>query len=165
MKLLNYKTLPLPFHIFGLSVGFALVFMRIGVFYWNYQPHYLSSKATLSLNDKVIDLEVAREPDELVHGLKFRRQIAPNHGMLFVNPRPSTVELWMKDTYVPLDLIFLHNGSIKNIITNVPPCQQSKCPIYSSGGVVDQVVEIGANQASLLGLKVEEQVKIVENSH
>ena len=152
------------FHAFGFLVGFTPVLMQIGIAYWNHQPHYLTEKATLTFNHKTIDLEVARSPEQLVYGLKFRKSMPSLHGMLFVNPRPSIVQLWMRNTYIPLDLVFLKGGVVESIISNVPPCQQSKCPIYSSGDVVDQVVEIGANRASLLGLSYGSFVKIVEKS-
>lgn len=153
------------FHVFGLGVGLTPVLMQFALFYWNHKPHYLQEKATLTFNDKTINLEVARKPEQLVYGLKFRKSMPSLHGMLFVNPRPSIVQLWMKDTYIPLDLVFLKGGVVESIISNVPPCQQSKCTIYSSGGVVDQVVEIGANQASLLGLNYGSLVKIVDRNH
>ena len=169
MKLLNNKNTNCTkkcsgkaFDLVALFIGLVPIIMQISLFDWNHRPHYLKSRATLNSNDKVINLEVAREPDELTYGLKFRHQIPQNQGMLFVNSRPSIVQIWMKDVYIPLDMVFLKDGVIKKILTNVPPCQQSNCPVYSSSTAVDQVIEIKAWETGVLGLKPGEQLEIVD---
>ena len=107
-----------------------------------------------------IGLEVARTPEQQAVGLMNRTTLANDRGMLFPFEPPQSVKFWMKDTLIPLDMIFLRDGVVKAIAANAPPCTTDPCSIYGSGTPVNQVIELRGGRAAELGLKVGERVKI-----
>ncbi|MBE9113297.1 DUF192 domain-containing protein [Nodosilinea sp. LEGE 07298] len=97
-------------------------------------------------------------------GLKERSSLPVNRGMLFtVNP-DQEVQLWMSGVRFPLDMVFLRNERVSVVLSNVPPCttSPSDCPIYTSGGIVDSVIELAAGTADSLSLAEGSTIKILE---
>jgi uncharacterized membrane protein (UPF0127 family) len=80
--------------------------------------------------------------------------------MLFAFVPPQRVSFWMKNTLIPLDMVFLREGQVKAITANVPPCRTEPCPSYPSGVAIDQVIELRGGRAAELGLKVGDRVNI-----
>jgi len=109
--------------------------------------------AELVLGETVIELEVARTPEEQAQGLMFRSQLPPDRGMLFDFDSPRVARFWMKNTLIPLDMIFLRQGEIKAVLPKIPPCDLDPCPVYGPWEEVDQVLELGAGEAARLGLE------------
>jgi len=110
---------------------------------------------------EVIQLEVARTPEEQSLGLMYRKSLPANRGMLFLFSPPRPVSFWMKNTIIPLDMIFLQNGVVKHIASNVPPCTEEPCPTYGQPNlVIDQVIELRGGRAAELGIKVGQKVEI-----
>ena len=67
-------------------------------------------------------VEVAKTPEEQGRGLMYRREMAPNAGMLFVYPSGGRVTMWMKNTYIPLDMVFIGaDGRITHIVERTVP--------------------------------------------
>ncbi|MGE0726265.1 MAG: DUF192 domain-containing protein, partial [Alphaproteobacteria bacterium] len=67
-------------------------------------------------------VELAFTDAQQMQGLMFRRSLAPDRGMLFVYQADAPLAMWMKNTYIPLDMLFMRaDGRISNIIENVPP--------------------------------------------
>jgi uncharacterized protein len=119
------------------------------------RPQTLPNTKQLKIGNRTILLEEANSQQEQAIGLMHRRNMPINHGMLF-NFEPATpAQFWMKNTLIPLDIIFIHKGEIKNIQSNVPPCQADPCPSYGPDNTVliDQVLELNGGQAKVLGLK------------
>lgn len=116
--------------------------------------------AKVQINNVEILLEVAKTPEDQAQGLMFRTELAGDRGMLFIFDEPRVARFWMKNTLIPLDMIFLRDGRIKRIIANVPPCQADPCPVYGPLTDVDQVLELKAGQAAALGLAVDQPLKI-----
>lgn len=122
------------------------------------QTMAISAKAIIAGQE--IQLEVARTPSEQAMGLMYRKSLPKNRGMLFPFNPPQPVNFWMKNTLIPLDMVFLHKGVVKAIATNVPPCTSDPCPTYGPGTTIDQVIELRGGRASELGLKVGDRVTI-----
>ena len=98
-----------------------------------------------------ITVEIAATPQEQAKGLMFRTEIAPNKGMLFPFPTPKQASFWMKNTYIPLDIIFVQSdGVVESIAANAEPT--SLKPVLSKGKV-GYVLELGGGRAVELGLK------------
>lgn len=116
--------------------------------------------AEAQMADQRILLEVARTPQEQQMGLMYRTSLDPNRGMLFSFDPPRPVSFWMKNVNIHLDMVFLRNGEVKAIASNVPPCTTNPCPTYGPELVIDQVIELQGGRASQLGLKVGDQVQI-----
>jgi uncharacterized membrane protein (UPF0127 family) len=106
-------------------------------------------------------LEVAKTPETKAQGLMFRTELPGDRGMLFHFEEPRIARFWMKNTLIPLDMIFLRQGQIKRIIVNVPPCKEDPCPLYGPLTEVDQVLELKAGQAEALGLSVNQTLEII----
>lgn len=117
--------------------------------------------ASFKAANQEIKLEVAKTPDEQEMGLMYRTSLADDRGMLFSFSPPRPTQFWMKNTLIPLDMLFLHKGVIRSISANVPPCQADPCPTYGPiNEAVDQVIELRAGRAAELKLKVGDRITI-----
>lgn len=125
----------------------------------------LPLSAQLKIADQVIQLEVARTAEQQEMGLMYRTALAPDRGMAFPFDSPRRVGFWMKNTLIPLDLVFLLKAKVQSISSNVPPCKADPCPIYGSNALVDQVIELRAGRATELGLKQGDRVSVQSVSH
>src|SRR5689334_6938780 len=68
------------------------------------------------------DIELAETPAQMAQGLMFREQLAPDAGMLFVLPAVQSMSMWMKNTLIPLDMVFIAtDGRITNIHQRAVP--------------------------------------------
>jgi uncharacterized protein len=118
----------------------------------------ITAKATYK--DQVIQLEVAKTPDQQETGLMNRPPLPDDRGMLFPFEPPRPVVFWMKNTPSPLDMVFLLNGEVKAIAANAEPCTADPCATYGSGTAVNQVIELRSGRAAELGLAVGDRVTI-----
>ncbi len=83
--------------------------------------------------------------------------MAANHGMLFEFDREAPVWFWMKNTYIPLDLIFIApSGVVTHIVANAEPLSERVIP---SGGACIAVLELNGGAAASIGLKVGDKVR------
>jgi uncharacterized protein len=107
-------------------------------------------------------LEVARTAQEQSTGLMYRKSLAANRGMLFVFSPARPASFWMKNTLIPLDMVFMSSGVVKYISANVPPCKVADCPGYGpqSQIPIDNVIELRAGRAAELKIKVGDRLKI-----
>jgi uncharacterized membrane protein (UPF0127 family) len=97
------------------------------------------------------EVELAAEPEERRVGLMHRKEMAPNHGMLFDFGRAQPVAMWMRNTYIPLDMLFIdESGEIVNIARDAVPHSEA---IVSSAGPVRFVLEVPAGTSRLLGIE------------
>lgn len=126
-------------------------------------PQSLPLIANIKVRDQVVLLEVARTQQQQDTGLMFRTDLPPDRGMVFPVEPARPVSLWMKDTLIPLDMVFLRNATIVKIDANVPPCVADPCVNYTSPGEVDQVIELPAGRAADLSLEVGQQLLVNSN--
>ena len=121
----------------------------------------LAITAQATIGGKVIQLEVAKTPQEQEVGLMGRTSLADDRGMLFVFSPARPMQFWMKNTLINLDMVFIYKGVVKSIAVNVPPCTSDSCSTYgSTRDVIDQVVELRGGRSTDLGLKVGDRVPI-----
>ncbi len=146
--------------VVGPIAGFTAALSPLPLYFWNRQPHYLPIGATFTSNNQTVQLELADDRKEYAHGLKFRDSIPQNRGMLFVLNKPEKVKLWMKDTHVPLDMIFLQDRVIKSVVEAAPPCKIKTCPNYDSVYPVNQIIELPAGSTKTLDLKVGKRLQL-----
>lgn len=96
-------------------------------------------------------VEIAETPSTWRQGLQNRRQLAADAGMLFDYHQPRIVSMWMKDTLISLDMIFIdERGIVTNVAENTEP--QSLATISSDGPVL-AVLEVNAGTAARIGLR------------
>lgn len=116
--------------------------------------------AKAKMGGETIELEVAKTPEQQEMGLMYRSFLPNNRGMLFEFGAPRYTRFWMKNTLVPLDIIFLKGKEVKAIIANVPPCTSDPCKSYGPSVEIDRVIEIAGGRAAELGLKVGDRIAI-----
>jgi uncharacterized protein len=98
----------------------------------------------------VFAIEMAVTDEERARGLMFRRELPEGQGMLFDFKRDQDVSMWMENTYVSLDMIFIRaDGRIARIAENTEPLSRK---IISSGGQVRAVLEVVAGTAKKMGI-------------
>lgn len=124
------------------------------------QGQSLPISAQVNIGNQLIQLEVARTPQQQAIGLMYRTALADNRGMLFPVDPPRPVSFWMKHCLINLDMIFLRDGKVQAIAANVPPCKADPCPVYGPNLPVDQVLELRGGRAKELGLKVGDRLLI-----
>jgi len=99
---------------------------------------------------QVFSVEVMRTPDERSKGLMFRRELPDGRGMLFDFSPEQNVSMWMKNTYISLDMIFIRaDGRILRIAENTTPESETIIP---AGGPVRGVLEVIAGTAKKYGI-------------
>jgi uncharacterized membrane protein (UPF0127 family) len=102
-------------------------------------------------------VEVADDPNERALGLMYRSELAPDAGMIFDFEEPRDVSMWMKNTYIPLDMLFIRaDGTIARIAENAEPHSLDAIP---SGEPVLAVLEVAGGTAERLGIKAGDRVE------
>ena len=104
----------------------------------------------------VFAVEIADTEALRAKGLMFRKELPDGQGMLFDFQREQEVSFWMKNTYIPLDMIFIRrDGRILRIAENTEPLSER---IINSGGPVRGVLEVVAGTAKKLGIAAGDRV-------
>ena len=97
------------------------------------------------------NVEVARTPSQQEAGLMFRRSLPKDQGMLFIYPYQSIVKMWMKNTFIPLDMVFINSeGIVKKIVERTVPLSLN---VISSEEKVIAVLELNGGTSNRIGLK------------
>lgn len=115
---------------------------------------------TFPSSGSTLQLEIAQSNRDRATGLMYRRSLPRNAGMLFPLPHPYIPKIWMKHVNFPLDIIFINQGKIESIVHNAPPCQSSRCPVYSPAVPIDTVLELPNGRAEELKLTVGSKVAL-----
>ncbi|HSL20055.1 MAG TPA: DUF192 domain-containing protein [Vicinamibacterales bacterium] len=102
-----------------------------------------------------VTVEIADTDAKRQRGLMFRERMAPGDGMIFLFDEPGNYPFWMKNTLIPLDMIWLDKDArIVWIAESVPPCKADPCPSYDHKGQALYVVEVVSGFAKQHKLKV-----------
>ncbi|MFL6753764.1 MAG: DUF192 domain-containing protein [Sphingomicrobium sp.] len=102
-------------------------------------------------------VEVAATAEQQERGLMFRNSLAPDRGMIFPYDPPQDVAFWMKNTLIPLDMVFIRaDGTIARIAANTTP--QSLDPV-PSGEPIAAVLEIRGGRSAELGVREGDRVE------
>jgi uncharacterized membrane protein (UPF0127 family) len=104
----------------------------------------------------VFTVEMAKTDEERQKGLMFRKELPEGRGMLFDFKPDQPVSMWMRNTYIPLDMLFINgDGTIRRIAENTEPLSEKTIP---SGGPVRAVLELIGGTAKKLGIKAGDKV-------
>lgn len=109
-----------------------------------------------SAGPRVFQIEVALTAEQRQTGLMYRRSMPDDHGMLFDFDRPQEISMWMQNTYVSLDMVFVSaDGRVTRIAERTEPLSTRIIP---SEGPARYVVELVAGAAERIGLKPGDRV-------
>jgi len=104
-----------------------------------------------------LDIEIAATPEKQALGLMYRTSLADTKGMLFPHKEPTELTMWMRNTYIPLDMVFIRaDGTVHRIEARTEPFSER---IIASEGPVSAVLEIAGGAAERMGLKPGDRVR------
>ena len=117
-------------------------------------------KSSLEIETKTgthkFTVEMAVSDRQQAQGLMFRRSMAPNAGMLFDYKRPTRITMWMKNTYIPLDMLYIdRQGTIVGYHERAVP---GSLEVITSKNPVNAVLEVNSGTVSRLGIAVGDKV-------
>jgi uncharacterized membrane protein (UPF0127 family) len=105
----------------------------------------------------VFRVELADTPAERAKGLMHRKSMPQDQGMLFVFDMESPVAMWMKNTYIPLDMVFVsRHGRVTGVAADTVPMTET---VISSNGPAYGVIELNAGVAAQIGLMAGDEVR------
>ncbi len=118
--------------------------------------------ADVSLPDRTtIRAEIAATEPERERGLMFRESLPQNAGMLFVFDEPGLHAFWMKNTLIPLDMLWLDTGGrIVSIAESAQPCKTPECPTYPPHAQASYVLEVNSGFTKKHQLRVGDTLAI-----
>ena len=130
----------------------------LSIIYLFYSTKLMAKEIFVITPEKQISysVEVADTPTLQRQGLMYRTNMPPNQGMLFVFDQSKPVSMWMKNTYIPLDMLFVdQEGIIRHIHKNAKPLDKTviTCPIP-----VKYVIEINAGQVQKNQIQVKNKI-------
>jgi len=106
------------------------------------------------LNGQRFTVELAETTEKQALGLMFRDSLAADRGMLFLFPSESRRSFWMKNTRIPLDILYFDSDlALVSIAADARPCRSARCPTYPSEGAAQYVLELNAGKAAELGVR------------
>ena len=109
----------------------------------------------------VYRVELALTPEDQAQGLMYRENLPPLSGMLFVFDAPAPHHFWMKNTMIPLDMIWMDQaGKVIFVSADTPPCKADPCPTYGPDSPAKQVLEIAGGKAKDEKVSVGSTLKI-----
>ena len=112
-----------------------------------------SGDPSVELGGKRFDVEIVETREKQALGLMFRDSMPADRGMLFIFPNEAPRSFWMKNTRIPLDIMYFDkNLKLVSISADTPPCRVSRCPSYPSIKPAKYVLELNAGIASELGV-------------
>jgi uncharacterized membrane protein (UPF0127 family) len=108
----------------------------------------------------VVSIEIADDEETRAQGLMYRNQLASDAGMLFFFAREDEYPFWMKNTLIPLDMIWIDKDlRIAHVKHDVPPCHVPDCPSYPPNAKAKYVLELAGGEAAKHGLKVGDSLR------
>jgi uncharacterized membrane protein (UPF0127 family) len=114
----------------------------------------------MSIGGESFNLEIAYRPEDQEAGLMNRKSMADDHGMIFVFPAERNLTFWMKNTLMPLDIVYLDRGGRVVSVKHMKPLDESAVP---SDGPAMYAIELNAGAAARAGVKAGDVVKVPDD--
>jgi len=120
-----------------------------------------SGGPSVELGGNRFSVEIADTQETQQLGLMFRDSMPADHGMLFIFPNEAPRSFWMKNTRIPLDIMYFDKElKLVSLSADTPPCKVSRCPSYPSIAPAKYVLELNAGSAAALGIAVGDKLKL-----
>ncbi|MFT6072721.1 MAG: uncharacterized membrane protein (UPF0127 family) [Alphaproteobacteria bacterium] len=129
---------------------------RADIQYQAILPTKQSAKQPAKQGEHKIKLEIARTEQQKMQGLMHRKTLAPNTGMIFLYNKPTIVGIWMKNTYIPLDIIFI---DCHNKIVDVVTRQPHTTDVSYAPTEICKIIEVNAGLNEKIGLQRNTKVR------
>ena len=134
----------------GVMIGFVALILGLSAKAGDFERISL----TVAGGDLLVELAISQE--QRARGLMFRRSLAPDHGMLFDFQGAPRLAMWMKNTFIPLDMVFItHEGVIDHIVERTVP---QSLEVIAPPRVTRFVLEVNGGTADRLDWKVGDEV-------
>ena len=144
--------------------GILLFIIATVIFFWGVQHN---SSSSVCIDKKCFSVELAKTPAERERGLMQRKELDKNKGMLFIFNTDGIYSFWMKDTLIPLDMIWINSDNkIIYIAQGVQPClparagETSACPLITPLAKAKYVLEVNAGISNAEGFKIGDEAKL-----
>lgn len=146
--------------IYGLLVVVILFFVFLRFRGIDLFPDFGRNSAKVTVNNQVFDIEIANDDNEQIEGLSNRESLDRDSGMLFVFEEKGRHGFWMKNVNFPLDLIYISDNKIVDIIKNAEPksATDTNIPIYEPREDANYVLEINGGLSDEYGFEIGQEV-------
>lgn len=142
--------------------GFVVVFIVCSVFVFAGGCRARAKENHACYKNHCYVVELAISEEQRIQGLQERDHLDKNSGMLFALDEQTPRKFWMKDTWIPLDMVWLdYMGKIIYIEHAAVPCEKDPCPTYGPNVPASYVLEINAGQAAQQDMRVGERITLV----
>lgn len=159
---------------FAIQVA-ALLIVAFGALYFSFNQNYIRgvipgnqalNQTQIRVNETLVKVEVADTVAERSEGLSGRPSLASDSGMLFVFPESKKYQFWMKGMKFPLDLIFIQNSKVVDLIKGASPPPEgqddSTLTIYEPTVPIDMLLEVNSGFSDKSNIKVGDQVSLIK---
>jgi len=120
-----------------------------------------SGDPSVELGGKTFTVEIADTSEKQALGLMFRDSMPDDQGMLFIFPIEAPRSFWMKNTRIPLDIMYFDKDyRLVSISADTPPCRVSRCPSFPSIAPAQYVLELNAGKAAELGVGLGDRLTV-----
>lgn len=114
------------------------------------------------LKGETFSVALAVTRQEQARGLMFVESMPEDRGMLFVFPREAPRSFWMKNTRIPLDILYFDSDlALVSVAANARPCAADPCPTYPSRAPARYVLELNAGKAQSLGVQPGDRLELL----
>jgi uncharacterized membrane protein (UPF0127 family) len=114
----------------------------------------------MGIGNETFTLEIAYRPEDQETGLMNRKSMPDDHGMIFVFPAERNLTFWMKNTLIPLDILYLDRAGRVVSVKHMKPLDESAVP---SDGPAMYAIELNAGAAARAGAKAGDQIKVPDD--
>jgi len=137
---------------------FIFLFLLFNTFNISYSSDLKSGIVEIKEKNVVFKVEIAETQEKRMEGLMFRTELDEDKGMLFIFPYPDLVNIWMKNTFLSLDIIFISEDNIiVDIVKEALPLSEK---IYTSKLVTKYILEINSGLIKKLDINIGDKVSI-----
>ena len=144
---------------------FSIVFILLlsSVYAGERYNNFAYGKVVFTGQDLTIEVEVASTAVQRSRGLMYRDSLEQGKGMLFVFEHELIQRVWMRNTLIPLDIVFISTqGQIVSIIRSLQPCVKKTCEVYKSTEKAKYMLEVNAGMIDNKGIAIGQMLKIEE---